>query len=125
MIVDRVSPMLAALACCGLLAAGGCTRTSDGSIEFSPTYVPGTPHWFKRRSTTVVVAPAAFPEQPPAPAPIAAPYKPAAKPHKPAKKAAQAAQPASQAAPKPAADPASMDCHNVTEAGGRVRYVCK
>ncbi|PSJ59326.1 hypothetical protein [Pseudaminobacter soli (ex Li et al. 2025)] len=125
MMVDRVSPVLAALACCGLLAASGCTRTPDGSIEFSPTYVPGTPHWFKRQSATVVVTPAAFPEQPPAPAPIPAPYKAAAKPHKPTKKAAPAAKPATQAAPNPTPDPASMDCHNVTEAGGRVRYVCK
>lgn len=126
--VDRVSPMLAALACCGLLAAGGCTRTSDGSIEFQSNYgMPELPSLFKRKTASgpVVIAPTAFPAPPPSPVEIAAPRKPqpaarktAQRPRKPA-----AAQPPAQVAPALPTEP--IACRNVTAASGRVKYVCE
>lgn len=127
MMVDRVSPMLAALACCGLLAASGCTRTSDGSVEFQPNYgMPELPSLFKRKTASgpVVIATTAFPAPPPAPVSIAAPQKP-----RPARKATQrprksaSVQPAAQVTPAPPSDP--IACRNVTAASGRVKYVCE
>ena len=117
MMVDRIRPMLAAFACGGLLAAGGCMRTSDGSIEFRPLgSAPGL-------LSSEPLAVAAFPPVPPIPA-SERPRKAPRKKTTPAKR--QTAVQTELAQAEPAAAPAaSLFCHDVTQPSGRVKVVCE
>jgi len=119
----RARPTLAALLCCGSLAASGCTRTSDGSIEFqSPALFPwGAP--VTRPSVT------AFPSVPPMPAPIAGEKKHPAKTNPPVKK--KSAPHSSKVAeirpdPQPVEYPAApISCGDAVDEGGRVKVLCQ
>lgn len=125
--VDRVWSMLTIAACFGLLAAGGCSRTSDGSIEFQGQ----TTDWsnmFKRRSApepslSDAVVYSSFPARPAEPAVAAPATKPKprvkAAPRKSRPVVRPAAQPAAAAPAKP------VSCSNVSRPGTRVKYVCK
>jgi len=115
---------MVAVACLGSLATAGCARTSDGSIEFNkPSYE--MPNWFKRRAAGPAPAETAvFPAPPPEPQPIVV-----ARPRPVARKAPQRPrnamkQPVVQ--PQITADPpAPVTCRNITQSGGRVKYVCE
>lgn len=116
---NRARPMLAAFVCCGLLASSGCTRTSDGSIEFQR--LSGLPDLFgSRPPVSGPLTP--FPPVPPAPAPIAAAQKRPAKKAAPRPRKAAAAQPAP---PVTADPPKPISCTTVAQTGGRVKVVCQ
>ncbi|HTV67049.1 MAG TPA: hypothetical protein VMF90_00800 [Rhizobiaceae bacterium] len=118
--MDFVRPSLAVLLCGGALALGGCTRTSDGSLEVAnapammPAFIPGAES--NRRESRVAVAD----------------YRraPASSNWGLQRKAAQAEawKPAPRVAtPRPSvgAVASTLSCRNVTDPGGRVRVVCQ
>lgn len=111
-----------AVACLGALTTG-CTRTSDGSIEFHrPVYE--TPGWFKRRASTAPAEAAVFPAPPPAPQPVVAARSQPVRKAQPRPRRTAVQKPVAQP-PVSADPPAPVTCRNVTQAGGRVKYVCQ
>lgn len=124
MSAERLGLMVVALAFLGLGAAG-CTRTSDGSVEFHrPDY--GTYGWFTRRAADPVEPPAmAFPPPPAAPQPVMAePTRPSGKSSVRPRRVA--AQPSLVSQPQVTADaPAQITCRHLPQPGGRVKYVCQ
>jgi type IV secretory pathway VirB10-like protein len=123
------------LACCALVAASACTRTSDGSIELNRLELaqPRIPNVFKLRlpgwraaqPAPVQSAASQFPRKPPAPQQIA---RTKSAPAKPRPRRVTAAAPPQQAASKPAAsaEPSTpLVCRNDTQAAGRIRIVCE
>jgi hypothetical protein len=92
--------------CCGLFPVAACTRTSDGTVVMKkpPQISSLLPSWtpWKRRKADPAPVPVAFP-----PPPAAAPVKPRQKPLLPQARAM------------------TLDCTNRSDAGGRVRVVCK
>jgi hypothetical protein len=126
------------LACCAILAASACTRTSDGSIELNRLELaqPKIPNLFKlqlpgwraSQPAPVQTAAAQFPRKPPAPQQVA-PIKPAPAKARPRPRRVTAAPPPQSAASiKPAAntEPAKpLVCRNDTQASGRIRVVCE
>lgn len=109
--------------CCGLFVITGCTRTSDGSVEFSaPSLRPG----LLRRDASKVQAnpiiPAPFP---PEPAPPAEPVSVVRQ---------QATRRPAQSKPRETARPAPKTvertekpllCGQRPQPGGRVKVVCE
>jgi hypothetical protein len=126
------------LACCALLAASACTRTSDGSIEFNRLELaqPRIPNLLKFRlpgtrasqPAPVQSAAAQFPRKPPAPQQVArtkpAPAK--ARPRPRRVTPAASPQPAVSSKPATSAEPKQpLVCRNDTQAAGRIRIVCE
>lgn len=117
---------LAAVGCCLLLAAGGCTRTSDGSVVMKnpPNLSLAVPSFLRfggqDAEPEAQVAAATFPAAP----------KPAVQPvgSAPAKvlPPVRAWKATGVKAPFKRADPsAPLTCRNETGGGGRVKVVCQ
>jgi hypothetical protein len=119
--IDVMRTMLAGLACGGLLATAGCTKTSDGSIEFQrQNMMPGMFGIQPKQAASA--APMVFP-QPPAPAAqpiVVVRKKPSAQTARRRTAAAPAAVTQAVAQPKQ-----PMTCQNETSPGGRVKFVCR
>ncbi|RUM95748.1 hypothetical protein EET67_21310 [Pseudaminobacter arsenicus] len=113
-----VRTMLTGFACCGLLGAAGCTKTSDGSIEFQRQYMmPGLFGIQPKQAASSV--PAAFP---PPPAPPEQKIVVRKKP--PTRTVRRKTPPAALAQAK--SEPARpLICQNETQSGGRVKFVCR
>lgn len=116
---------LAVLACCSLLAAGGCTRTSDGSVVMKnpPSLNLSVPSFMRfgtaREEPRPVATAAAFPP-PPAPPPAARTTQRRVVPPVKAWKASGVRAPFKRSDPsKP------LTCRNEPGQGGRVKVVCQ
>ncbi|MGB3388168.1 MAG: hypothetical protein WBA88_09335 [Pseudaminobacter sp.] len=112
--------MLTGFACCGLLGAAGCTKTSDGSIEFQrQSMMPGL--FGIRPKQAESPAQAVFPQPPEPPAePVVVRRRPPAV--RTVRKATPPPAAVSQAQPVPTK---SLICRNETSTGGRVKVVCR
>lgn len=116
--------MLAGLASCFLLGMAGCTKTSDGSIEFHRPHM--TDLFGSAPEPAESVAAMAFPQPPPPSAPPAQEVTVRRKP--PARTVRQSSVAPPQAAvvmesetkPEP-----PLNCRNQTQTGGRVKFVCR
>jgi hypothetical protein len=128
-----------ALACCALLAASACTKTSDGSIELNKVEFrqPAMPNLFKLRfpgwrasqPAPVQSAAAPFPRRPAAPQQVARAKPAPAKTRPQSRPAVAAQQPAVNI--EPAIEPAAttepskpLVCRDDSKAAGRIRVVC-
>lgn len=116
----------AILGCCFLVAAGACTRTSDGSVvvETPPSLSLAVPSFLKfggrgdKPETTVATA-----TFPPAPQPAVQPVRKAPAKVVPPVKAWKVG--GVQAPFKRADTNAPLTCRNETGDGGRVKVVCE
>ena len=116
----------AVFGCCALLAAGACTRTSDGSVAMKtpPSLSLAVPSFLrlgrKSSASETTVAAATFP---PAPQPAAQTVRSAPGKVLPPVKAWKVG---GVQAPFKRADPsAPLTCRNETGDGGRVKVVCQ
>lgn len=125
---------------CGSLAAGsGCTRTSDGTVQLKPMALPAMPTLkfgalpgFGRKQSTLQTA-TRFPGPPPQETVAAQQEQPAAAARRPPRRTnrSDARIKAPRIAvmqpfkPAPTDDAKPLTCHNQTEAGGRVKVVCR
>jgi hypothetical protein len=119
---ELVQAAMAAVICGGLFAVSGCTRTSDGSVEFkAPSLAPG----FLRRGAAesrqaAPIAVAPFPQEPAKPA-----ERVTAKPRqtKPARQEPRTVRPPT---PQPVEQSEkALACSEQTQPGGRVKVVCE
>jgi hypothetical protein len=127
---------ISVLACCAILAAAACTRTSDGSIELNRLELaqPKIPNLFKlrlpgwRASQTAPVQSAAapFPRKPPAPQQVARTKPAPAKARPRPRRVAVPPPPAASTKPAIQAEPSKpLVCRNDSQAAGRIRVVCE
>lgn len=116
-----------------LIASGGCTRTSDGSIVMAEPALPSYRPWWNRTPPDPQPAPAAFPPEPTlTPAPIATqPVRHVSTPARPSSQAGKAAKRFSgmrvgvRAPFTPSESGKPLNCANKTQPGGRVKVVCE
>ncbi len=117
---------LTVVGCCALLAAGACTRTSDGSVVVKkpPSLSLAVPSFLKfggnDAESEMTVAAAAFP---PAPQPAVQPVRTAPRKALPPVKAWKVG--GVQAPFKRADATAPLTCRNETGDGGRVKVICQ
>lgn len=119
-----IRAMLAGLAACVLPGVAGCTKTSDGSIEFRRQNMMGGLLGAEPKPAADVAA-MTFPQPPPLPAP---PVEQVAVRKKPPVRTVRRSSPAEQAttaAPAEAKPAANLNCRNATQTGGRVKFVCR
>lgn len=136
----RTTGWLLPLVCLTLLATGGCTHTSDGSVVIPTVKMPkvALPKMtmlkpldfgrFWRRSAETETAPqpaatAVFPAAPQA-TPKPAPQKIVNRPARPRKSKKLRRKAASAPAASPTNPAKPLACKNVSEPGKRVRVVC-
>jgi hypothetical protein len=112
--------MLAGLASCFLLGIAGCTKTSDGSIEFHRPHM--TDLFGSAPEPAESVAAMAFPQPPPPSAPPSPQVMLKRKP--PARTVRQSSVAPPQAAVVVKPEP-PLNCRNQTQTGGRVKFVCR
>lgn len=115
--------MLAGLAACVVPFLAGCTKTSDGSIEFRRQNMMGGPF---SPGTGAVVDPASL-VFPPPPVPAQPMEQVSVKKKSPAGtvRRGRPAAPAAIATPVEAEPAANLNCRNATQTGGRVKFVCR
>lgn len=113
---------VAALGCCALLAAGACTRTSDGSVvvQAPPGLAFAVPSYLRSGGDGAQTQAAAFP---PAPPPAAQPVRSA--PGRTVPQVRTWKVGGVQAPFRRADATAPLACRNETGDGGRVKVVCQ
>jgi hypothetical protein len=116
--------MLAGLASFLLFGMAGCTKTSDGSIEFHRPHMTGLFGSMPQPADSVVAM--AFPQPPPPSAPpspqVTLRRKPPARPVRQNRVAPSQSAAVAQADLKP--EP-TLNCREQAQAGGRVKFVCR
>lgn len=114
--------LLAGLASCFLLGTAGCTKTSDGSIEFHRPNMTGG--LFGAQPVEMAgAAQVAFP-QPPPPAQAEQVTVRRNLPARTVRRNGTAPQSAEMAQSDVEAAP-TLNCRNETQVGGRVKFVCR
>lgn len=112
--------MLTGFTCCGLLGAAGCTKTSDGSIEFQRQYtMPGLFGIQPKQAASS--APAVFP-LPPAPPAQQIVVRKKSPTRTVRRKTARPSTVPVQVQSSPARE---LTCRNETHSSGRVKFVCR
>lgn len=106
-----------------LLGLAGCTKTSDGSIEFHRQKLTGGGLLGSNPEQSVSIVPTAFPPPPMAPEQPEPSVTVRRKPPARAVRRSPAPKPAAaqiEAKPAPA-----LNCRQATQAGERVKFVCR